>query len=129
VARFSRLAIVVALPGHRETHGRRHLFRGSWRSKFGSDDVFFASKSIRVGEDFVTRILDRLRQCYVFLAVIGSRWLTATDRQGARRLDNPDDCVRRAHGDPDQHRLHPRGAGPATSRRNSKSDLFPTSTI
>jgi hypothetical protein len=63
--------------------------------KFGSDDVFFASKSIRVGEDFVTRILDRLRQCDVFLAVIGSRWLTATDRQGSRRLDNPDDWVRR----------------------------------
>ncbi|MEV4311262.1 toll/interleukin-1 receptor domain-containing protein [Actinocrispum sp. NPDC049592] len=64
-------------------------------AKFGPANVFFASKSIRVGEDFVTRILDRLRQCEVFLAVIGSRWLTATDRQGNRRLDNSDDWVRR----------------------------------
>jgi hypothetical protein len=64
-------------------------------AKFGADNVFFASKSIRVGEDFVTRILDRLRQCDVFLAVIGSQWLTAVDRQGQRRLAKPDDWVRR----------------------------------
>jgi hypothetical protein len=32
-------------------------------AEFGSAHVFFASKSIRVGEDFVVRILDRLRQC------------------------------------------------------------------
>lgn len=64
-------------------------------AKFGADSIFFASKSIRVGEDFVTRILDRLRQCDVFLAVIGPQWLTATDRQGQQRLANPDDWVRR----------------------------------
>ncbi|MBP2321584.1 hypothetical protein JOF56_001969 [Kibdelosporangium banguiense] len=64
-------------------------------AEFGSANVFFASKSIRVGEDFVIRILDRLRQCEVFLAVIGPRWLTATDRNGRPRLDNPEDWVRR----------------------------------
>jgi hypothetical protein len=62
---------------------------------FGSENVFFASKSIRVGEDFVVRILDRLRQCDVFLAVIGPRWLTATNRTGELRLSDPDDWVRR----------------------------------
>lgn len=64
-------------------------------AKFGSENVFFASKSIRVGEDFVVRILDRLRQCDVFLAVIGPRWLTATSRTGEPRLSDPDDWVRR----------------------------------
>jgi hypothetical protein len=64
-------------------------------AKFGSENVFFASKSIRVGEDFVVRILDRLRQCDVFLAVIGPRWLTATNRTGELRLNDPDDWVRR----------------------------------
>lgn len=63
--------------------------------KFGADNVFFASKSIRVGEDFVVRILDRLRKCDVFLAVIGRQWLTMTDRQGNPRLASPDDWVRR----------------------------------
>jgi hypothetical protein len=64
-------------------------------AKFGAENVFFASKSIRVGEDFVVRILDRLRQCDVFLAVIGPRWLTATGRTGEPRLNDPQDWVRR----------------------------------
>ena len=32
--------------------------------------------------------------CQVLLAIIGPAWLTATDEQGNRRLDDPDDIVR-----------------------------------
>ncbi|SMC61771.1 toll/interleukin-1 receptor domain-containing protein [Kibdelosporangium aridum] len=63
--------------------------------KFGQEKVFYASKSIQVGEDFTTRILQGLRQCAILLVVIGPQWLHKTDRQGARRLDNPEDWVRR----------------------------------
>jgi Bacterial tandem repeat domain 1 len=34
-------------------------------------------------------------ECDVLIAVIGSHWLTCVDEQGGRRLDNPEDFVRR----------------------------------
>ncbi|TWP52508.1 toll/interleukin-1 receptor domain-containing protein [Lentzea tibetensis] len=64
-------------------------------ARFGSDQVFYASQSIRLGEDFSREILSGLRRCEVLLALIGPRWVTATDREGVRRLDKPDDWVRR----------------------------------
>jgi len=63
--------------------------------RFGSDDVFLASNSIQAGDDFAAAILDRLRSVSVLLAIIGPRWLTAADGSGRRRIDSPDDWVRR----------------------------------
>src|SRR5205807_2337668 len=39
--------------------------------------------------------LGRVRSAPVILAVIGPRWLTATDPTGQRRIDNPADWIRR----------------------------------
>ena len=50
--------------------------------------------SIGLGADFVKTIQDTVGSCDVLIAVIGSRWLTCTDAQGARRLDNAEDFVR-----------------------------------
>ncbi|MCR3748948.1 TIR domain-containing protein [Lentzea californiensis] len=41
---------------------------------FGSDQVFLASRSIRLGDDFVDQVFDTLRRCQVLIAVIGSGW-------------------------------------------------------
>lgn len=71
------------------------LIKRELASQFGIDSVFYAGESIRLGEDFAGQILSRLAQCEVLLAVIGPRWLNATDRHGVRRLDKPDDWVRR----------------------------------
>ncbi|MBP2329595.1 hypothetical protein JOF56_009980 [Kibdelosporangium banguiense] len=71
------------------------LVKRELSSRFGADNVFYAGRSIRLGEDFSREILGRLRQCEVLLALIGPRWVTAADRQGSRRLDKPDDWVRR----------------------------------
>ncbi|RJQ80445.1 toll/interleukin-1 receptor domain-containing protein [Pseudonocardiaceae bacterium YIM PH 21723] len=71
------------------------LIKRELGSHFGMDKVFYASKSIRLGEDFAEEIESRLRRSDVLLAVIGPRWLTAQDRNGGRRLDSPTDWVRR----------------------------------
>src|SRR5262249_42547992 len=39
-------------------------------------------------------IAQAVSNCAVLLAVIGPTWLTATDEDGQRRLDDPDDIVR-----------------------------------
>ena len=38
------------------------------------------------GDDFVEAIQERLQRCALMLALIGKRWLTATDDQGRPRL-------------------------------------------
>jgi formylglycine-generating enzyme required for sulfatase activity len=50
--------------------------------------------TIALGLDFVEVIQDAVGSCDVLLAVIGRQWLTSTDSQGQRRLDNPEDFVR-----------------------------------
>jgi hypothetical protein len=62
--------------------------------RYGSDQVFKDVDSIQLGDDFVDVITRAVGSCDVLLALIGPRWLTATDQQGRRRLDNPDDFVR-----------------------------------
>src|SRR5215470_1760117 len=64
-------------------------------AQFGSDQVFLDSRSIPVGADFAEELLGRLRTCSVLLVVIGRRWLTLTDAAGARRIDDPQDWIRR----------------------------------
>jgi tetratricopeptide (TPR) repeat protein len=64
-------------------------------SRFGSGNVFLDSKSIPAGSDFTEELLARLRTCSVLLVVIGPRWLAITDEAGYRRIDDPEDWVRR----------------------------------
>lgn len=64
-------------------------------ARFGSDLVFLDCRSIPAGADFVGELLGRLRACSVLLVVIGPRWLTLTNAAGQRRLDDPQDWIRR----------------------------------
>jgi hypothetical protein len=63
-------------------------------ARFGDDQVFMDVDNIALGVDFAEVITQEVSTCQVLLAVIGPRWLTATDEGGRRRLDNPDDIVR-----------------------------------
>jgi hypothetical protein len=49
---------------------------------------------IPIGDDFVRVIEQRVGECDVLIAVIGTHWLNSTDQQDGRRLDNPEDFVR-----------------------------------
>lgn len=61
-------------------------FRGS---------VFMDIDKIEAGQDFVEVIDDALSKCKVLLVMIGRQWFSVTNSDGRRRLDNPEDFVRR----------------------------------
>lgn len=61
--------------------------------RFGAHRVFRDVDSIEAGADFVDRIDSSLTSCGAFVVVIGRDWVV--DRSGRRRLDDPDDWVRR----------------------------------
>ncbi len=72
--------------------------------RFGPDSVFMDVTDIAPGEDFARVIEDSVGIADLLLAMIGPQWLSASDRAGARRLDDPSDFVRREiaaglHGD------------------------------
>lgn len=62
--------------------------------RFGESQVFIDVDTIEPGVDFAEEIILAVAACKVLLAIIGPNWLTATDEQGRRRLDAPDDIVR-----------------------------------
>jgi TIR domain len=61
---------------------------------FGGGQVFKDIDSIVLGDDFVDVITEAVESCDVLLALIGDEWLTVTDADGRRRIDDPDDFVR-----------------------------------
>jgi hypothetical protein len=56
--------------------------------------VFMDLDSIEAGADFAEAIKRGVESCAVLVALIGPKWLTITDEDGRRRLDDPDDYVR-----------------------------------
>jgi hypothetical protein len=62
-------------------------------NEFGRRNVFL-DIDMRAGTKFPLFLEQRLAQCKVMLALIGPDWLNASDEQGRRRLDIPDDWVR-----------------------------------
>jgi hypothetical protein len=61
---------------------------------FGAVQIFKDVDSIELGDDFVEVITRAVGSCDVLLALIGDQWLTVTDANGRRRIDDPDDFVR-----------------------------------
>ena len=81
---------------------RREESRWSARSlhdrlcaRFDRNQIFMDIDAIAPGDDFINVIEKTVGECDVLIAVIGSHWLTCVDEQGSRRLDNPEDFVRR----------------------------------
>lgn len=68
---------------------------GLLNDHFGDHEVFRDIDDIEPGADFVQVIDDEMRQCDAVIVLIGPNWLTIQDDKGGRRLDNPEDFVRR----------------------------------
>ena len=64
------------------------------KERFGEPSIFMDLDGITPGLDFTVALHEALASCDVLLAVIGPEWVTASDKTGNRRIDNPDDWVR-----------------------------------
>jgi formylglycine-generating enzyme required for sulfatase activity len=64
------------------------------RKRFPPEQIFQDIASIDPGADFRTVLNEALSTAAAVLVVVGPRWLSATDKQGRKRLDNPADLVR-----------------------------------
>jgi hypothetical protein len=78
-----------------DTAGHAGRLRDNLMLRFGREEVFRDIEHIAPGADFVEVLSQAIDQCRVFLAVIGNQWLTTVDERGQRRLDDPEDHVRR----------------------------------
>lgn len=65
------------------------------RSELGRKKIFVDVDSIRPGSDFAQTIEKSVNTADVVLIVIGKEWTFAKNEDGTRRLDNPDDYVRK----------------------------------
>jgi hypothetical protein len=63
-------------------------------ARFPRNQIFIDVDNLDPGVDFVETIEQSVGACDVLIAVIGKRWLTSSEGEGSRRLDNPDDFVR-----------------------------------
>ena len=63
-------------------------------AKFTEKQVFKDVESIPLGVTFPMHISQMIGKASVVLVIIGPGWVTATDEQGRRRLDDPTDFVR-----------------------------------
>jgi hypothetical protein len=78
-----------------DTSGHTGRLSDALEAKFGTDAVFHDIQSIEAGRRFDEVIDSALAQCRVFVPLIGDDWLRVTGPDGRRRLDDPDDLVRR----------------------------------
>src|SRR6266540_3071475 len=61
---------------------------------FGRRNIFKDVDNIPPGSDFRGVLKEAVSQCEALLVVIGTTWLNTPDKNGTRRLDDPDDFVR-----------------------------------
>jgi len=78
-----------------DSHSYAAMLHMELSRRVGTGLVFLDSASIPAGADFSVHLLNRVRRASVLLAVVGSGWLTATNPSGGRRIDDPEDWVRR----------------------------------
>ncbi|MDR3082648.1 MAG: TIR domain-containing protein [Streptomyces sp.] len=64
-------------------------------ARFGSEQVFRASKSIPAGSRFPQALITAVRRSHVLLAVIGRRWFDPRTPGGRPAVEDPDDWTRR----------------------------------
>src|SRR4051812_32883655 len=80
--------------GRDETEGYAGRLFQDLCERFGKDSVFMDVAGIEPGRDFRRVVERQVASCGVLLALIGKTWVSITDAQGKRRVDDPYDFVR-----------------------------------
>lgn len=62
---------------------------------FGREQVFWDRKDIDPGANFAEVIEQQIRSSSAFIALVSNNWLSASDDEGHRRIDSPEDWIRR----------------------------------
>ncbi|MGZ4279539.1 MAG: toll/interleukin-1 receptor domain-containing protein [Solirubrobacteraceae bacterium] len=76
-----------------DSRGYAGRLQGDLSRRYSEEHVF-RDVEIPPGADFGQYITSLVDKCNVVLAIIGPGWLDARDREGERRIDDPDDWVR-----------------------------------
>jgi tetratricopeptide (TPR) repeat protein len=61
---------------------------------FGRKQVFWGRKDIDPGRDFSV-VEKQIKSSRAFVALVSNNWLSATNKEGHRRIDSPEDWIRR----------------------------------
>jgi TIR domain len=77
-----------------DTPGGAGRLRESLAAHFGRENVFLDIDTIPPGVDWVEAIRKTVAASDALLPVIGMHWLTVTDENGRRRIDDPNDILR-----------------------------------
>jgi TIR domain len=88
---MSKIFISYRRADSRKDAGR---IRDYLANAFGREEIFMDIDAIPAGADFRGYLQEVIAKTEVVLVIIGPMWLTATDSEGRRRLDNPQDFVR-----------------------------------
>jgi hypothetical protein len=78
-----------------DTGGDARSLAETLADRFGEENVFFDIHGIAPGEPFDQVIAKAVAASDVFIACIGQHWLTVAAADGTRRIDDPEDYVRR----------------------------------
>src|SRR4051812_12263359 len=78
-----------------DTNGYAGRIADALTTEFGENKIFIDVTKIDTGSDFTEVITQALDQSRYLLILIGDTWLNCKDSAGNRRLDNPDDFVRK----------------------------------
>lgn len=78
-----------------DTSGESGRLKDNLEQIFGKENIFYDVETLEAGLNFDQSIAKALNESKVLLAMIGPHWLKVSDSKGAKRLDNPDDWVRK----------------------------------
>ena len=81
---------------YRRTDSVHALWLYPWLIQlFGRERVFWDRKDIEPGANFTEVLEKQIQSSNAFISLVSNDWLHAKDDKGSRRIDSPDDWIRR----------------------------------